>query len=433
MSGIRTQHHARLIDRDLDVGVVEICHNHLHIVVQTGCLEFLATELGHKETLVYGTVLTAGVVYTLVGFVDATDINDIVFTRSNLSFQFTIHAVEIDMVVAILLASDNKRLAIGEEFPCFGNLDISVVCLGIERFKDTCRGVGKEQFHAVLQTVHTHKRKNLGILGPLHAWQVLVVLATRIEADGIAVGEIVDIDVDNGVILTSLGIFIVVILRIESTPCLHRELLDVALIKTIVGYTTGVGAPVEALSDGKLLLIDPVGGTIDYIVETTVVSHLMLSLRIQIHIEEVVITHISHLGPIGRQRGESLLTLLRYLGKGAIADLVDIIVRHSAVTIYGFKAGAEQDGLLVRREGVRLDGRQRLCHPCRTRAVEGAYRFHLLASSVAVFLDSCAGQHTIVLTVFHRFYGLYATRSKGAFCPDVFQSDLFCRLRNDAV
>ena len=398
----------------------------LDVVVEAFFL--LALKVNCIEVGIDCAALVAAEIDFLVFLVDTADIDNIVVASSDLTNQLAVHTIEVNMVVAVTLACDEERLAIGQEAPSVGHLDVGLVLFGVERTNLARRGVGSQQLHTVLQTVHTHKSQNVGIFGPLHTRQVLVVLATRFQTHGRAVLEAVYVDINHRVVLAGLGILVVVIVGIETAPSLHRELAHTAFVEAVIGDALRVGAPVEALRDGKLLFIHPVGGAVDNGVHTTVRGDLMLFLRVKIHVEQIVVAHVGHLGAIGRERRQALFAFVAYFGEGAIGYIIYIVVRHTAVAIDRFETTAEKYLLFVGREFIVLDWGQRFGFLGHCRTSERTYHTLTFASFVRILFDSGARQHTVVFAVLHRADALYATRREGTLGPNIFKSYLFCRL-----
>ena len=405
------------------IAVVELIRS---VIVEAHFL--LSLKINDIQVRIDSSALVAAIIDLLILLIDAAHIDNVIAACSYLPYQLAVKTIKIDVVESVLLAGNDERLAVVKELPRVGHIDVCGAFLGVERTNLACRGIGRQQFHLVLQAVHPHKSQHIGVLGPLHPWQILVVLTARVEALRTLVGQVVNINVHHRIVLACLGVLVIVVVGIEAAPGLHSKLTHLALVKAVVGYTTAVRTPVETLRDGKLLLVYPIGRAVDDSVHTSVGSNLMLGLRIQVHIEQVIVAHISHLRPVGRKRGQALLAFVRNLVERAGCNVIDIIVRNTAVAVDGLEPAAEQDFLLVGREFIAFNRRQRLGLQALGLAAKSAHRALALTGLIRELLDSGACKHTIVLAVLHRTDALDAARCKGAVGPDVFKSYLFCRL-----
>ena len=116
--------------------------------------------------------------------VDRTNGNHIVAALGNLVDHLAIQVVHIDMIEPVALRSEKHVLAILQEHPSVGHFHISIILLGVKWGDGTGAGICQQQFHLVLQPIHTHHGQHIGILSPLDARHILVVLAPDIEFEG---------------------------------------------------------------------------------------------------------------------------------------------------------------------------------------------------------------------------------------------------------
>ena len=385
---------------------------------------FLAFEIDAIELLVDGTGFVGEVVDEAVFLIDGADVDNIVGARGDLVDEAAGEVVHVDVVVAVALGGEEHVLAVGEEGPGAGHLDIGLVLLGVKGTNLAIAGIGKKEFHLVLQAVHAHECEDVGIAGPLNAGHVLIVLAADIELGGFGGFEVVDKDIDYGVVFASLGVFVGVIFGIELAPHLHGVLLDLGLVEAVEGDLLAIGAPVEALGDGEFLLIDPVGGAVDDLVDFAIEGDLGFFERGERHGVEVVVADEGNHLAIGREGGETLFAALSEALEGAVGYVIKIVGGDAGVAIDGLELGREEDFLLVLRELVALDGRQGLDGVAHGIA-EGAYDIDFLAGFVAIFLDAGAGEDAVVLAVLHGADGGDAHGAEGGFGPDILQGDFF--------
>ena len=146
--------------------------------------------------------------------VDRTNRNHIVAALGNLVDHLAIQVVHIDMVKPVALRSEKHVLAILQEHPSVGHFHIGIIFLGVKGRDGTSTGICQQQFHLVLQPIHTHHGQHIGILSPLDARHILVVLASNIEFEGLLRLKVVDHYIHYTVIFACLGIFVGVVLRI---------------------------------------------------------------------------------------------------------------------------------------------------------------------------------------------------------------------------
>ena len=89
--------------------------------------------------------------------------------------------------------------------------------------------------------------------------------------------EVVHPQLHLRVVLAGLGVFVPVVLGVKLAPHLHVVFLDFRLVEAVVGNLLRVGAPLESIGDGELLLVDPVGGAIDDFIQAAVGGDGMLT------------------------------------------------------------------------------------------------------------------------------------------------------------
>ena len=274
-------------------------------------------------------------------FINGADGYHIVVAFGDLVDQLAVEVVHIDVVVAVAFAGEEPTLAVFEEHPSVGHFDIGIVLLGVEGGDSSGMGISQKQFHLVLKTAHTHQSKNLGVLSPLDAGHILVVLTADIEFEGLLGFEVIDEDIYHAVVLTSLGVFVSVILWIEFAPHLHGVLFYLALVETIEGDALAVGRPVKAFGDGKFLFIHPVGGTVDDFVHFAIEGNLRFLEGVEGHIVKVIVADIGHHLAVGREGGEALLARLRDALDASVGHITYIIAADTTVTVDGFEFGAQ--------------------------------------------------------------------------------------------
>ena len=230
--------------------------------------------------------------------VEAVHLGHIPVTEGKLFHHSAIEKVEVDVVVTASLGSHQEAVAILEEGPVIGDVDVIGIEFIVEHAALPRRGVGGQNFQMVLVAVEALDGEDVGILGPLHARQVDVGLDACVHLHGCAAGQVVDVDFHDAVVFACLGIFEAVPIGIEAFELFHLELFHVRLVELHIGNLLAVGRPAVALRETEFLLIDPVGGTINYMIVQAIVGELNFLTRLQVFDKQIVIAHEANLGGI---------------------------------------------------------------------------------------------------------------------------------------
>ena len=229
------------------------------------------------------------------------------------------------MVVAVALTGEEHVFAVLEEGPGIGYFNIGAVFFHIEGADLSGCGVGQQELHFVLKAVHTHHGEGVGVLGPLHAGHVLVVLAADVEFEGFLRFEVVDHDIDHRVVLAGFGIFVCIVFGIEFAPHLHGVLFHFAFVEAVESNLFAVGRPVETFGDGEFFFVDPVGGAVDDVVELAVEGDLCFFLRAEGHDEKVVVAHVGNHLSVGGEGGEPLFAFFGEAVDVAVGNVVEVV------------------------------------------------------------------------------------------------------------
>ena len=169
-------------------------------------------------------VLAAGVVEALVLDIHARHVAHLPIACGHLLDKLAVHAVEVDVAVAVALAGDEHLLlgllasAHGDELPGVGHLDVGLVLLVIQHLDFVrCLSVHAQDLHVALQTVHAHECQRVGV-GPLEAGDVFPRAVgagfgrQRGHEEALLVLHVVDAQLHPAVVLAGLGVLVLVIL-----------------------------------------------------------------------------------------------------------------------------------------------------------------------------------------------------------------------------
>ena len=114
-----------------------------------------------------------------------------------------------------------------------------------------------------MKSIEADKGQLVRILGPIEAGQVLICFRSRIHFLDLFRGQVYDMNGNQCIFFSCLGVLKLVVLRIEWSPSLHVELWHIAFVKSDKGNFFAVWGPFEGLSHGELLLIHPVCSPVD--------------------------------------------------------------------------------------------------------------------------------------------------------------------------
>ena len=208
--------------------------------------------------------------------IEAIHLGHIPITKSKLLHHGAIHQIEIDVVVAALFGGHQETVAIVEEGPVVGDVDVIIVGLVVKHAAVARGGIGCQNLQMVLVTVEALDGQDIRVFGPLHTGQVDVGLGARIHLHRLTSGKVVHVVFNDAVVLTCLGVFETVPFGIEAFKFFHLELLHVRLVELHVGDLLAVGRPAVALRETEFLLVDPVGGTINNMIIEAIMGELKL-------------------------------------------------------------------------------------------------------------------------------------------------------------
>jgi len=166
-----------------------------------------------------------------------------------------------------------------------------------------------------------------GVRCPLEPRDVLVGFAAEVDlAHGTAV-EVVNEHRHQGVVLAGFGVLELIGLRVQVSPVRQLPFLHPAFVEAEESDVFPVWRPLKALDDGKLLLVYPIGGSVDDAVDLPVLCHLPLLSRFKISDEKVVPAYEPDLAAVGRKGCQLLFPSLRQPFELFCLRVKDIILR----------------------------------------------------------------------------------------------------------
>ena len=212
-----------------------------------------------------------------------------------------------------------------------------------EQFGDGAVGADGVDVEHILMAVHRVNQHLLRVARGQNARHVSIGIHRNLQLLRPTALDVVAPCGDLRVHLSSLRIFvgiktgiggILLTLRLHAPEHLQRILLHGTLVKPYPAQHGAIGIEAEGLVERELLLVHPVGYSIDHLVELPVLGDLHLGIVVQqFHDEDVAIAHESHLIAIGRPCGNLLRTILRQGFQLAAVHVVEVIVGSSRTSI----------------------------------------------------------------------------------------------------
>ena len=133
---------------------------------------------------------------------------------------------------------------------------------------------------------------------------------------------------------------------------LKGKRLHVGLVRSHPCNHLGVGGESIGLVVLELLLIYPVGLSVDDVVESSIGCDLDFLPRIEVDKKEVVFPHERNFLAVGRERRHFLFSPRREFSKRLVVSVVDIPLRRERPTVDRVVCGLEQYFVAVRRNDI---------------------------------------------------------------------------------
>ena len=174
-------------------------------------------------------------------------------------------------------------------------------------------------------TVHCVDDDARRVVGRLDARHISIGIQWHLQTIDLVRLDVVAPCRHNAVVVSSLRILvrvvagivgILLLLRSQTLVHLQRVGLDLRLVVAQPAQHSAVGIEGKCIVEAKLLLVHPVGQTVDNLVKLAVLCNLYLGIVVQqLHEEYVVVANESHL--------QSVLRPCRYLLRTSIAQRVE--------------------------------------------------------------------------------------------------------------
>ena len=248
----------------------------------------------------------------------AVNLGDVVLAVANLAKQLTILAVEIKVHVTIAVGRHQDIVLANADSLHSLFLHILGHALLNQQLRQGAARVDRVEIEHVLMTVHGVNQYLLGILGRQDAGHVAILIHRNLQLLGLVALDIVAPSRHLRVVLASLRVLVAIItgiqlklllLRFHALIQLQRVLLHLRLVELEPAQHRTIGVEGQRAVERKLLLVNPIGNAIDDLVKLTIGSDLTFAVVVeQLHQEDVVVAHESHLVSIGRPYGHLLRT-----------------------------------------------------------------------------------------------------------------------------
>ena len=226
---------ARLVDGAVYINkVAEIIAERSRIgAFATNHLAHLALQVDGVNLAVDGRVLCGLEIHLLA--IEAIDFRHIPRAIGKLLHQSAIHFIKVNVIVAASFRSHQEGLAALKEVPIVGNVDVIIVGLIVENAALARGGIGSEDFEVVLMAVEALNGQHIGILRPCNARQINIGFLACIHLHGLAAFEVVNVNLNDGVVFARLGILEAVPIGIKALKLFHLELTHVAFVELHIG------------------------------------------------------------------------------------------------------------------------------------------------------------------------------------------------------
>ena len=205
-------------------------------------LFLLAVEIDDVEVTVQHAAFIGKIIDELFIFINILDFIDLPIAGSEL-FDFTAQGYFVDVVESVALGSDNHRLSVFQEIIVVGHVQPFVVAVGIDDVLLLGDGVVADEIELVLMTVQFQNHSILAVGQPIDPWEVAVGVVTQIDFGEGFCGNIIDVNVHQGVVLAGFRVFVFEIGRVELVVQSEVVLLHATLVEAQEGNLATVGRP----------------------------------------------------------------------------------------------------------------------------------------------------------------------------------------------
>ena len=331
----------------------------------------------------------------------------------------------VDVVEAVALGGDNHRVVVGEEVVVVGHVQPFVVLVGIDNVLLSGGGVVADEVKPVLMAVELEDDGVLAVGHPIDAREVAVAVVAQIHLGETLGGDVVDIDVHQGVVLAGLGVFVLEVGGVELIVEGEVVLLDAAFVEAQEGDLGAVGRPGGGARHIEFLLIHPVGVAVEDGVGLAVAGDLGDLAGGELLVEEVAVAGEEHLGAVLGEHGEVQFGVgVGHQGERLGGDVIDVVEG---------ERGAAPDALLVDgQHNLRLVGGELIAADLADidRAAAETLQIRVgeehideLAGGEAVALNAAALHHGVAVTLGHCGVAGHPAGIEIKVVPDFFNGD----------
>ena len=294
-----------------------------------------------------------------VGFIDASDADDVVITRREETGVAAgrIHGIEV--TPAIALAQPEETRATIDPGHLVHDFHPGVIAIREEDFRGAGDRIARDDVVGVLESVELLEEDAPGIGGPLHPRDVMVArIGVGVEPTRGAARGIDDADLAGGVGLPDLGVSEVGELRIKAVGVVdQREFAHARGVELPIGDVPAVGTPPQAITQTEFFFVHPIGGAVDGVRAAIGGQRddAEISQRLDV---DVVLVHVRDVASVRGERGEE-----ERGGGGRTAELTEspgLAVQNPVVAAGLFAPDAlgireDQEGLSVMAPSILLD------------------------------------------------------------------------------
>ena len=358
-------HLALAVHDRIDIGVVGVAPavEEVAVVAREGGVvpSFRAREGGHTPLLVghvdlalHGRAASSLEVSVARGGIITVDGRHVVVTLLDLAQEFSLLIIKVEVQMAVAVGRHEDVVLHDGNIAHGLALDILLHALLQQEARLARRGVGVMETEAVLVAVHRIEDDAACVGRRLDAGDVSISIQRQIVLLRATIVEVIDPSRDLGVVLSRLRILIAILARIDlillvgrihAGKYLERIGLHATLVVADPAQRAAVCAPCDGVVESKLLLVHPVGDTVDDLVELAIGRDL--ALRRAIGNEDVVLSHEGDFLTIRREGRDLLGSVLRELAKLLALDVIDIEVGSIGATVDSPVVGLDEQMLSV--------------------------------------------------------------------------------------
>ena len=214
----------------------------------------------------------------------------------------------------------------------------------------------------VLMAIHCIDNDACRVVGHLDAGHIAIGINRHLKAIYLVRLYVIAPSRHHAVVVSSLRILVRVfawivgilfILRSQTFVHLQRVGLYLRLVVAQPAQHSAVGIEGKSLVEAKLLLVNPVGQSVDNLIELAVLCYLNLGIVVQqFNKEDVVVAYKSHLLSILRPCRNLLRTTIAQRVQSARSDVIDVEYSLVRAAVYALCLGLYKHALAVRRKRV---------------------------------------------------------------------------------